>query len=335
MKNKVFKKILFMIFVFLLSAPSFAFDWGIFDDYEDNVEDYALYSVIYDIPIHYAIEIREKNSSKQNFINEESNMKEIVNEALIQEKRISELDNLIKTAFNTWLTDTKNMIINEDREEEFEDIMPILNKKIKLKKVSDTDDVDVVFIFTSWADMRKKCGKASACIFRFKDPVEIYIVNPDATGLMSILQNILIETEHSLIHEIGHYFALTDQYKDTGTDSLEYSTFNRMNTKDAIMGSNLKKTLSCDDVDGFINLIDLTLYLENDTWSARSKEGWASFCNGKKNRKGEYYKDEFYKESKLINKPNYVGKNRTAEYDENGNIKKYTEATEWWTLESH
>ncbi|GEM_PF-5200140 len=44
LKKRYFKLIVFTIILVLASSAIFAFDWGIFDDYEDNIEDYALYN---------------------------------------------------------------------------------------------------------------------------------------------------------------------------------------------------------------------------------------------------------------------------------------------------
>lgn len=66
--------------------------------------------------------------------------------------------------------------------------------------------------------------------------------------------------------------------------------------------------------------ISFLLSLEYGEFSDRAsqEEGWASFCNGKKNRKGRYYKDEFYKKAKLLNKQPYKKGSTTFHFDEEG-----------------
>ena len=55
--------ITFLIFVLFNSASVFALDWGVFDDYEDNAENYALYNALYNIPINYTKACYEKDDS--------------------------------------------------------------------------------------------------------------------------------------------------------------------------------------------------------------------------------------------------------------------------------
>lgn len=341
MKNKVFKKILFMIFVFLLSAPSFAFDWGIFAHYEEDHTNFALHKIINDIPIKYMLTEVCADEEEGNYVIKETKeeaLKHKLEKELMRKQREKELNRLIEEAFNNWLQDTKNMILEEDRAEEFDDIMPILSKHVLLQRVNDRKKADISFFFTTWSGMAMNCGRQASACFIFSKPRQIILVNPySKEELMTRITNKTYKTIAALTHEIGHYYALTDQYKDTGLDSVIYSTFNRMIKKDAVMGAKRTEMLSCDDVDGFINLVDLTLYLETGEFSPRASQegGWASFCNGKKNRKGQYYKEEFYREGKLLNKPYYTRKGVKYHYDENGKVKRHTEATEWWTLESH
>ena len=218
------------------------------------------------------------------------------------------------------------MIINSGREEEFKDIMPILSKNIILQKVEYIDFADIYFRFSSIKDIKCPTG-SNACILLKTQPVVVFLENiylssgKDNKDIMQQKKETLLI---DIIHELGHYFALTDQYIDDTDTSAVYSTFNRMGNYDSIMASVNFNHLTCDDVDGFINLIDLTSYLENKKWSARARKGWASFCNGKKNGLNKEYKDEFYKEAKLLNKPYHVMGLYAQTFDEQGDLNGYT-----------
>lgn len=63
-----------MAALLLGALPASALDgveWGIFDDYEDNMEDYALYKVLNDMPIRYYVEDTETQEENAKLLNKE------------------------------------------------------------------------------------------------------------------------------------------------------------------------------------------------------------------------------------------------------------------------
>ena len=320
------KKLLFYTFfltvLFCSAANIFAFDWGIQENYEDDYQDYAVLKLINNQPIKFFM-IQDKTEefpSVRN--NDKEEILSTLNKQLTEEQRNNKLKSLITRAFNIWPRDTKNNIEWAKREQEFADIMPYLSRKIILKEAVNKDDADIVFRFTSISKAQEECGKDSLGCFI---PYDKIIIVPTMYDNNSAKTTPALEerTYYILIHEIGHFFGLTDQYEDTGRDSLTHSTFNRTNSSDAVMGSSHNLALYCDDVDGFINVLDLTLALKNNgKFLKRAQNGWASFCNGKKNGKGQPFKDEFYKEAKLTNKPEYIRNFCLYKYNENGDIAK-------------
>jgi len=75
-----------------------------------------------------------------------------------------------------------------------------------------------------------------------------------------------------LVHELGHFYGLGDQYREgVENASLTHSTSDRIDGTDSIMSSGYD--LRCDDVDGFINLIDFALFKRQGSYSARAKQG--------------------------------------------------------------
>ena len=188
MIKKIYLSLIFITAAFLFGAlPATANDWGIFDNYEEESEEYALYNVINDNPINYYI-IDTFKDDTENFLSEAELLKNEIN----KKQRTEEFKTLIQNAFNAWVKDTVNMINNEGRAEEFEDITSILPTEVALQEVFDEEDADIVFIFTSYKNMRKECNmKASAC-FRYTNPRSIIVVNPYEEGLMSMLQTYFI-----------------------------------------------------------------------------------------------------------------------------------------------
>ena len=165
------KKIIpFLLVLFLASNFISANDWGVFDNYEDEIEKYAMYKVLNEIPIKYAIEILPEASKEGKYINKKNEYEEVSGELknyLEEQKKISELESLVETAFIAWPRDTHQMIFKEERKEEFADIYPLLSKilsnRLSLKKVEDRKKADIVFIFSSKQAL--DCHKtAAACI---------------------------------------------------------------------------------------------------------------------------------------------------------------------------
>ena len=319
------KKIIpFLLVLFLASNFISANDWGVFDNYEDEIEKYAMYKVLNEIPIKYAIEILPEASKEGKYINKKNEYEEVSGELknyLEEQKKISELESLVETAFIAWPRDTHQMIFKEERKEEFADIYPLLSKilsnRLSLKKVEDRKKADIVFIFSSKQAL--DCHKtAAACIDLNIYPIEVKLVAPYDINELKGERKIKLLSD--IIHEIGHYFALVDQYEDAGDASAEYSTFNRIGKDDSIMATQTSYALACDDIDGFINLMDITLHLQNNKWSDRAQNGWASFCNGRKNGNGKMYQEEFYRKAKLINKPDRVNGMYKQTFDEQGNL---------------
>lgn len=316
------KKILFIIFALLaiLSAPAFAsdgVDWGIFEDYIIRPNKYAFNKIFNNEPIrYYVLTETSKRANEQLEKNEDvddlENLANSLEKTMKTEKMIHNFSKGIENAFNFWFEDTKNMIIKDGREEEFADIIPILSKKIKLRRVHKLENADIVFNFIY--DIEKYCPqKASGCIRWKKQNKEgrnsyayVRIPNPTNNKLNFSEEKVF----HVLTHEIGHYFGLTDQHYRQNYDYKSDGNFHnpRFGYRKSTMGASYKPYLDCDDIDGFINLIDLTLYLKNKQennafqnepndkyWSKRTKNGWASFCNGK----NEYFFNDYYRQAKV------------------------------------
>ena len=311
--------------------PSFALYWGIFDDYKENKNEYAVVKFINNTPIKYAITtelFNTNNTQSKNTNNNEALFKEQIGSTLQQEQT---LNNMIVEAFNTWPKDTLATIKdkNNNREKEFSDITPLLSrpKGVNLQRVAKNENPDIIFYFlNSKKRIKKICTEESvACIERKQHPVKVYILNPYAVDIKDFhLQKNY--TLSDLIHEIGHYFALTDQIKEFQSASdINHSTADRFVTGISLMASSNDTILTCDDIDGFINVIDLTWALmHNNNFTDRASKGWNSFCNGKKAPNGVLYDETKYAKAKIINQPIrfYFGTRCFNQFDKNGNFIK-------------
>ena len=306
------KTILFIISALLtiLSAPAFALDWGIFDDYKVNMDGYAMDKYLNNIPIKYHLSTTPLSKNTQN------------NEEILKAQIERELNykKFIQDAFNIWPTNTKKIINKSGRAEEFKDITPYLNQ-VRLIQVKDKRDADLIINFTTEEGKTKRCGKTSDGCFSMDIPHLITMIDPflyDSEKERSMQLS-------AFTHELGHFFGFTDQYKNTDDNDPTHSVFDRFNER-SMMSSSLEPILNlhCDDIDAFINSIDLTLAIKNKgKFSQRAQKGWASFCNGKNNKKGVPFKDTFYQEARPLKKEDFrLTLSCIYSYDSKGNVSK-------------
>ncbi|MBR4508841.1 MAG: hypothetical protein IKP23_05190 [Elusimicrobiaceae bacterium] len=299
--------------------------WGLLYDYKtDYNKHYGLSWALVSGRVLFTITedgIREKPT---NISNKELAEKNALENELNKNNRQKELSNMITNGFQIWFSDTKAAIEKAGRQQEFADIMPILNKSVT--PISDTSRqyerdyrIPVVnFHFTTENKMHSICGnyEAAACEGSSSFGADIISVHPYTTQKSEWFSRNQIKL--ILIHEIGHYYGLADQYRDAAWNAdKEYSTKDRIKDGSSVMASGYTSHLKCDDIDGFINLIDFTLAKQNDgNFSKRAQKGWASFCNGK-GYKNTYYKMAKPFSAKGLNNPN-------NEPSSNSQIKPFT-----------
>lgn len=140
MIKKIQSQFILSILMALLSAPAFAIDgvdWGIFEDYTIHPNKYAFNKIFNKEHINYYIFVeddkkpveRNEDDSEYKYINELKNISNALKESLKTEKIYLDFARGIENAFDIWFDDTREMIIKNGRKKEFNDIMPILNKK--------------------------------------------------------------------------------------------------------------------------------------------------------------------------------------------------------------
>ena len=279
--------------------------WGFWSDYKSGYDImYGLNFALQNGKIFFLLKEEGAAEKPTSVSNERLAQKNAVENELSKANRENELTKMISDAFKIWFTDTAKAIRDSRRTDEFADILPILDRAVKTSRVSNhfeqyTKDTFVMtlpqFYFTTQEKMRKICGPAAACNIGDK----VITVNPYTKQKSAAYtrDNIIF----TLVHEIGHWYGLADQYKGADNSDSEYSTgddrvkYNRT----SIMAGGYFTHLTCDGIDGFINLIDFTLSKQKKNnfpgilkkgWSDRAKNGWASFCNGKEGYKNTYYK---------------------------------------------
>ena len=332
MIKKTYLSLIFMTAALLFSAlPTRALYWGVFNDFDDNYSYYGAYKYLHNIPIKYYVEDITEEMEEDD--DEEEDVKTKIFTTLSAEQKQAEFSKIIEQAFNAWPKQTKAMIQKDGRSQEFADILN-LPKTVIVKKTTDKNNADIIFYFTTRDILDEECGEDSGgCITAGEEQPEvflpnIYIDDPDDDKSQEIRKKDLL---HITIHELGHYFGLTDEYEEFFQSSLTHNNSDRMFNDDSIMAGSDETNLGCDDVDGFINLIDLTLAMKpglkiddkNLEFSQRAKKGWASFCNGKKNGKGEVFKPAYYKEAKTLNHSDYQRKSMIYKYDKDGNLEDF------------
>ena len=294
-------------------SPAFALYWGVFDDYKQNIDNFAMVKFINNKPIEYHLTTAQKP------IKPTDNPSEDLRNQLNQE--IDYID-LIRTAFDTWTKDTKKFIKEEGRAREFNDIMPFLDKSFYIVQTPNEKTADLIVNFTSKEEKTDYCESFDSEGCYTKSTHKLVLIDPFV--FPSAFEEDVNRPLAIFIHEIGHFFGLTDQYYNLKNSDPEHSTTDRFQYVSSVMAASFKTELSCDDVDAFINLIDITLAVKNGgQFTPRAKKGWASFCNGKKvPYRDQYYQDTFYKEGKILNKKDTTDRLCKYSYDSNGNIKQ-------------
>ena len=257
-----------LIFFLLLGSRTFLYasPWGVVDSYMQESPDYtkiissnhtnfAMYHFVAGKAIPFSITFdKYENQTPQT-------------DAQWEQRLLP----LIEHAFAAWPAQTRTFIQSKGRAAEFRDIDSLLNSSVHLRRVPN-QEADISFDFENF--------KGAAFTYDVNDlsiQKHIRLPNPAFYGKKEE-KNL----PNFLLHEIGHYYGLGDRYQEgISGNSPTYSTTGDTDG-DTIMASNLGNKLLCDDVDGFINLLDLTLFLMKGKWSARADTGWKSLCNNTK-----------------------------------------------------
>lgn len=176
----------------------------------------------------------------------------------VSEEISPEEEAIIIKNFQKWPQKILQHIEKAGREKEFKDIIPLLRRPLILKKRL---GVDITFGIKE----EGFCGENAAGCFISKK------------RLIAVVEPYRKYFERITLHEIGHFFGLADQYEAARDNShAEYSS--DVNKEYGSVMLTLGK-ITCDDADGFINVLDLRLAQYNKgKFSKRARKGWKSLC---------------------------------------------------------
>lgn len=306
-------------------APVQAAQWGLLKHLEETVSDrespadegkdqypfFAMYRYLTNQPISYSIQVDYGEGAQP--------------DEITKQMHTSIFAQAIERNFNEWLNQTSDYILKQGRANDFKDILNIFrHTSLKLKQVKEGEDI--LFDFTTY--------QGGGVFYPHHDskrliniPNPFYLEeselgsgknyssqnNPEYTSRLNPL----------LLHEIGHYWGLSDRYTNNNgisLSSVEYSTSSDADS-DAVMskdgGKAGKVTLTCDDVDGFINLIDFNLAKINGNYSKRANEGWKGFCENR-----------YYKQARQVNRPDHYRGLSVYSFHEDGRLKSEESAAD-------
>ena len=212
-------------------------------------------------------------------------------------------EQLFTDSVRKWHQTTLGLIQARHRTNEFQDIIPLLKREIKFQKTSSAHADITISVENDY------CDKAAGCFYEHDKKIVI------ATGARQDFASVML-------HEVGHYWGLGDQYKKSRHNSSPIYSSPTNTVEGSVM--NASDLLTCDDNDGFINLIDLRLYQTRGKFPARATKGWWSLCKKTKN---------FYQEAKTVNRREDtipLADSRTDQltsYDKRGNIREMEHLT--------
>ena len=180
---------------------------------------------------------------------------------------------MLEKGYNKWFSHTAKAIERSGRQEEFADLMPVLKKGVKVQKAwVDCDQPDLKVHVMSEVGMQVNCSaSAAACVWLNQTPMYMFFHPFDGVKkwLMGGNQNVIA-------HELGHTMGMADQYEYGRNNSHEvYHTPDKQRT--TMDSAKPFARFGCDDVDGFINLLDVGVFGNR----RGGKEGWRSFCKGR------------------------------------------------------
>ena len=163
--------------------------------------------------------------------------------------------------FQKWPQKILQRIAKAGREEEFKDIIPLLRRPVILEKAGKENDIG--FVIT-----QEDSGEESDSGWFFPNP-----------RLIAVAKQYREYFEIITLHEIGHFFGLADQYENArGNSHAEYSS-DISKEYGSVMQGGMRSQITCDDADGFINVLDLRLAQYNEgKFSERASKGWGSLC---------------------------------------------------------
>lgn len=295
------KKLLIILLSVFAAALTQAEPFGYVDGYEsdNNYQNFGLYKISHNMPINYYIIEGKQDRPAKPADAYQSALRESI--AIDMNAQMA-----VASAFDEWISAVHYYIDQAGRSEEFADITSAL-KKPRLRKVAYAEHADIIFEFTSLKEIQKKCGTAALGCFNRRKIWDIIPSDKRAVfgnlNTKDAFEIIVPYVEYGylkngkagsqsvhliLLHELGHFMALADQYYNPWYDNIKkLKTPWRLEMEEALMSGTGHK-ISCDEVDGVISLLDYNFMREhNGIYPARAQKGWKSFCDETLYKNGE------------------------------------------------
>jgi hypothetical protein len=180
--------------------------------------------------------------------------------------------NVIKQAYQQWFDNAANRVIRSGRKEEFQDVLPYLQRPVSVEVVRSEEADLKILVYQRFKNFKLIENQE-------KKRRDFYLgIYSHSKKTIEISKKISLQrNKYVLMHELGHSLGFADQYYAERWRADEVYSSSSVNT---IMNDDINK-LTCDDADGLINLIDQKLKLYRG-----GERGWKSLCASSK----EYYK---------------------------------------------
>lgn len=186
------------------------------------------------------------------------------------DKDYAKYQEILAKSYNKWFTGTADVIRSAKREQEFADIMPLLQKGVNVEFVDHASAADIWAHILPWSEVRWKCGPSAGGCYQRREGETPDLFLPKDHFVLKVLSSGQLGLSRVGLHEVGHSLGLSDQY-DKAKDSTSHHRYSSAQSGKGVMSS-LKK-FSCDDADGIVNLIDLVRGVARG-----GNTGWKSLC---------------------------------------------------------
>lgn len=303
------KQILLILFLSVFALPAAA--WVFLEDVANPKEDsspYLIYNIMQGKPVRVCVDFIETyyDASARKI------KKSYMPSGRKRDDYYSRVAHITNGVYSDWINNVKTNIEKSGRTNEFQDIMRYLNSPkityvnygssskncdafpednsaFDLRLMAETNEEAKSFIAADNHRLAYASGRVRKHIMIFFHPdyidegwINVYAQKHDNfmdQDVQARAFNILFQP--ILLHETGHVLGLADQYlgaEESGDGSYTLAGITPLNSLKSIMNSRRrgeKRTLTCDDAEGIINLID---FYSKDASSKRRTRGWASLC---------------------------------------------------------
>ena len=272
-----YMKILVLFCLLLISrCPLFAAPWGVLINYFESRntqaeaprqgERFLLSQILAGQPVRISLSLRSKKAVEKS----------------------ADYEKIIAESYAQWFRETAQIIRRSGREKEFSDILPLLDRGISVKFVYSSDKTDILFFVWPLSDVQEVCGSSSGGCYMVEEGKIPCIFIPQNNFIQRIASRGMLTAANISLHEIGHSLGLSDQYEQSRSNN-SHPVYSTEESRKSIM--NKSKRITCDDADGMINLIDLTLGIKRggmSGWHSLCKDSDILYVNGVPNTKGPY-----------------------------------------------